>query len=122
MATYTNLTSLSGLQVGDVVNYTTDTAIDFAGYKVSISIYGKKVNSSNGGLTSFDFDTSSLTSASFIYTVSYGSALCYGSTADAYYRIAVGGNAGRGNSSGYGLGGGLTGGTGTSRTDSNFIM
>ena len=66
MATYTNLASLSGLQVGDVVNYTTDTVIDFAGYKVSISIYGKKVSSSNGGLTSFDFDTSNLTSASFI--------------------------------------------------------
>ena len=40
MATYNNLTSLEGLQVGDVINYTTNTTIDFKGYTVSVKLSG----------------------------------------------------------------------------------
>ena len=36
MATYNNLASLEGLQVGDVIQYTTNTTIDFKGYTVSV--------------------------------------------------------------------------------------
>ena len=61
MATYTNLASLSGLQVGDVVNYTTDTAIDFANINVQVELNGLK--KSRGGYTKFNFDSSKVTSS-----------------------------------------------------------
>ena len=91
MATYTNLTSLTGLQVGDVVNYTITTAFEAKGYKFKIELYGKK-NSKNGGLTKFTIDSSLLPSTILSYN-SRGD-LIYGDTTDVYYRIAVAGDSG----------------------------
>lgn len=118
MATYTNLTSLEGLKPGDIVNYTITTAFDAKGYKFKVELYGKKVNTSNGGLTKLTMDSSLLPSTILSYN-SRGD-LIYGNTTDVYYRIAVAGDAGK---SGYsitysggkgGNGGGNTGGNGSS--------
>ena len=93
MATYTNLTSLSGLQVGDVINYTTDTAIDFANINVQVELNGLKA--SKGGYTKFDFDSSKVTSSTnYYFSKSGGCSLCYGSSYDAYKRIGVAGDRG----------------------------
>ena len=90
MATYTNLASLSGLQVGDVVNYTTDTAIDFANINVQVELNGLKA--SRGGYTKFNFDSSKVTSSTnYYFSKSGGCSLCYGSSYDAYKRIGVAG-------------------------------
>lgn len=121
MATYTNLTSLAGLQVGDVVNYTVTTAFDTKGYKFKVELYGKKV-SSNGGKTVFIIDTSILPEKNLSFN-SRGD-LIYGNTTDLYYRIAVAGDAGSDGKSGTtirsgGVGGGNTGGNGRS-SSSNY--
>lgn len=111
MAEYTNLTSFEGLKVGDVVNYTSTIAFNSKGYKLKVQLYGKKVSSSNGGLTEFIIDTSLLPEK--ILSFNSRGDLIYGNTTDLYYRIAVAGDAG-GNSSSYngGVGGGNTGGDG----------
>lgn len=119
MANYNNLASLSGLQVGDVVDYNTQTTIDFKKYKVRIELDGIGPSSSKpGGLTQFDLDTKNLPSQTLTYTPLYGTSLCYGSSADKFYRIAVAGNAGYGNTSAAtsicGQGGGSTGQSGSS--------
>jgi len=120
MATYTNLTSLASLQVGDVVNYTSATNIDFGGKNVTIELYGIKRSSSNGGKTKFDFDTSKLSSKNYYFTPSNGGVcLCEGSSYNNYRRIAVAGDAGYGNNSSgtiKGCGGGLSGDSGYSRS------
>lgn len=114
MATYTNLTSLAGLQVGDVVNYTVTTAFEAKGYKFKVELYGKKVTA-NGGKTTLTMDSSLLPST----TLSYNSRgdLIYGNTTDLYYRIAVAGDAGKDgraptSTNSGGVGGGNTGGKG----------
>ena len=106
MATYNNLTSLEGLQVGDVINYTTNTTIDFKGYTVSV-----KLNSS--GLAKADINTKLFPSTVLTYSTDAGHCLCYGDTLDLYTRIMVAGDAG--DSAGGGLvgGGGSAGGTQT---------
>ena len=125
MSTYTNLSSLSGLQVGDVVQYSTDTVIDFAGYKVSIELYSYirsgSAGNSAGGKTSFDLDSSLISAPTFIYSSSGGYSLCYGSTYNAYKRIAVAGDAGESVGSVGGEGGGLTGGKGKSVTKTQIV-
>lgn len=95
MATYTNLTSLEGLQVGDVVNYTTTTAFDSKGYKFKIQLYGKKAGA-NGGRTVFTIDTNTLPEK--ILSFNSRGDLIYGNTTDVYYRIAVAGDSGTGGS------------------------
>lgn len=133
MANYTNLESLAGLQVGDVITYTGNNnskPIDFAKYKCNIVLYGRRAednysNGSNGGKAEFTFDTSKAPSQLFYFTIAGGVCLCYGSSYNLYYRIAVAGNAGE---YGYGysarrypggLGGGSIGGTGTNATYNN---
>ena len=119
MAEYTNLTSLEGLQVGDIVNYSSTTAFDSKGYKFKVELYGKKVTA-NGGKTVFTIDTNTLPEK----TLSFNSRgdLIYGNTTDVYYRIAVAGDAGSGGSAiiGYsdrgGAGGGNTGAKGGTHT------
>lgn len=112
MANYTNLSTLSGLKVGDVVTYTTETAIDFNKCKVRIELYGKSEHyhqnsggyaddSSSyayGGKTQFDIQSSN-DLKNFYYTPSYGSSLMFDKTQSAtsrtvYYRIGVAGDAG----------------------------
>lgn len=104
MAEYTNLTSLQGLSVGDIITYDTTTAIDFKGYKVKVELHGMNSykegtsaglpvsRSATGGLTTAIVDSSK--TASKIFTVVYGTNtrtgrcdLCYGNTSDLYYRI-----------------------------------
>ena len=120
MATYTNLTSLVGLQVGDVVNYSTTTAFDAKGYKFKVELYGKKVTA-NGGKTTFLIDTNILPEK----TLSFNSRgdLIYGDTTDIYYRIAVAGDAGVDGKTSTstrtgGVGGGSTGGAGQGSSSS----
>lgn len=109
MATYTNLASLEGLQVGDVVNYTITTAFDAKGYKFKAELYGKKRNVSNGGYTKFLIDTSILPAT--ILSFNSRGDLIYGNTTSVNYRIGVAGDAGSsyGSYNG-GLGGGSSGG------------
>lgn len=112
MASYTNLASLAGLKVGDVVTYNTAKTIDFKKYKVRIKLNGVTYGSTKGGLTQLDLETKNLSSQTFTYTPLYGASLCYGSSANLYYRIAVAGNSGSS-----GAGGGSTGGNGSNSTD-----
>ena len=115
MATYNNLTSLEGLQVGDTITYNTTTAIDFKGYKVKVELYGQARSYNDitrgGGKTNFNIKYSGI----FCFSTRGGCSLCYGNTYDAYYRIAVAGDAGNYGSFGWleyaGLGGGLIGGS-----------
>ena len=107
MATYNNLTSLEGLQVGDVINYTTDKTIDFKGYNVTV-----KLNSS--GLAKADINTSLFPSTILTYSTDAGHCLCYGDTFDVYKRIMVAGDAG--DSAGGGLIADISGSTGGSQT------
>lgn len=123
MATYTNLASLEGLQVGDVVNYTTTTAFDAKGYKFRVELYGKYV-SGKGGLTKFVIDTINLPAT--ILSFNSRGDLIYGTDAGLYYRIAVGGDGGGAGASGVlagggagGNGGGSTGSTGYTVGDSS---
>ena len=107
MATYNNLTSLEGLQVGDVITYNTTTAIDFKGYTVTV-----KLNSS--GLAKADINTSLFPSTVLTYSTDAGHCLCYGNTFDVYTRIMVAGDAGSWNYFSNGTsGGGLKGGSGS---------
>ena len=108
MATYNNLTSLEGLQVGDVINYTTNTTIDFKGYTVTV-----KLNSS--GLAKADINTSLFPSTVLTYSPKAGHCLCYGDTFDVYKRIMVAGDGGSGGSGG-GLVADVVGSTGGSQT------
>ena len=41
MADYQNLTSLSGLSIGDVVTYNQDMLIDFSNYIIRIELHGQ---------------------------------------------------------------------------------
>ena len=116
MATYKNLTSLEGLQVGDTVTYDTTTAIDFKGYKAKVELYGKNLGSKwgsacRGGYTVFNIDTSILSAKILSFNNDNSrNDLIYGNTNDLYYRIAVAGNAGEWVFTNYGgSGGGLTG-------------
>ena len=108
MATYNNLTSLEGLQVGDVVQYTTDKTIDFKGYTVTV-----KLNRS--GLAKADINTSLFPSTVLTYSTKAGGCLCYGDTFDVYTRIMVAGDAGTGGHGG-GLVADISGSTGGSQT------
>lgn len=105
MATYNNLTSLEGLQVGDVIQYTTNTTIDFKGYTVTVKLSGN----TRGGLATADINTSLFPSTVLTYSTNAGHCLCYGNTLDVYTRIMVAGDAGSGNFSNTGSGGGLKG-------------
>lgn len=119
MANYTDLTTLEGLQVGDVVTYTTnDTAINLAGCKVKLEVVG---NAATAG-----YSCGTLTSDKIIYFIAGNAAntRCSAfaklpSTEDGwlYTRFLVSGNRGEYGSSG-GKGGGLTAGTGSSVSDS----
>ena len=103
MATYNNLTSLEGLQVGDVITYDTNKTIDFKGYTVTVKLSG----GSNGGLATADINTSLFPSTVLTYSTNAGHCLCYGNTLDLYTRIMVAGDGG------YYAGGGLRGGGGS---------
>jgi len=100
MADYTNLTSLEGLQVGDIITYNTTTTIDFKGCKVKVELYGDKIGNGNGGYTSFIIDTILLPSQILTFNNSNATVggqrndLIYGNTDSLYYRIAVAGNGG----------------------------
>lgn len=123
MASYSNLTSLAGLQVGDVVTYSaTDAiAIDFKKYKVHIKLEGIGWRTgTRGGLTEFDIDTNLIPSQTLTFSAQGGTSLCYGSSYDAYYRIAVAGNTGYPSSGG--KGGGTTGGSGSSASNSGVTV
>ena len=100
MAEYTNLSTLSGLSVGDTITYNTDTSINLANATVTISMVGYRNQSSGGkgGWVSFDFDGNALQN-SLYYRAGQCSALCYMTTnfspyALEYYRIAVPGDTG----------------------------
>ena len=110
MATYNNLTSLEGLQVGDVVQYNTNTTIDFKGYTVSVKLSGN----TRGGLATADIDTSLFPSTVLTYSTNAGHCLCYGDKLDIYKRIMVAGDAG--DSAGGGLVADVVGKTGGSQT------
>ena len=110
MATYNNLTSLEGLQVGDVINYTTNTTIDFKGYTVTVKLSGN----TRGGLATADIDTSLFPSTVLTYSTDAGHCLCYGDTLDLYTRIMVAGDSGDYAGGGLVGGGGSAGGTQTS--------
>ena len=86
MATYNNLTSLEGLQVGDVINYTTNTTIDFKGYTVTV-----KLNRS--GLAEADIDSSKFPSKTVYCSDGGGWSICYGTEYNKYTRIMVAGAA-----------------------------
>ena len=107
MATYNNLTSLEGLQVGDVITYDTNTTIDFKGYTVTV-----KLNSS--GLAKADINTKLFPNTILTYSTDAGHCLCYGNTLDLYTRIMVAGDAGDRAGGGLVGGGGSAGGTQTS--------
>ena len=107
MATYNDLTSLEGLQVGDVITYNTNTTIDFKGYTVTV-----KLNRS--GLAKADINTSLFPSTVLTYSPKAGHCLCYGDTFDVYTRIMVAGDAGDRAGGGLVGGGGSAGGTQTS--------
>lgn len=122
---YTNLTTLEGLQVGDVITYDTTTTIDFKGCKVKVELYGASWSGSYGGLTVFLLDHSKLNGALLSFnknlsTLADGTYLrprndlIYGDSSSLYYRIAVAGSAGAPHGSSYigGKGGGLEGGRG----------
>lgn len=121
MANYNNLSTLSGLQVGDVVTYNTATTIDFKKYKVKVELYGV-ATTVNGGYTTFTLDPKSLSNQYFYWTSDYGSSLMYdnnqaSSSRTAYYRIGVAGDAGKtGTFYTPGAGGGSAGGDGGSST------
>ena len=108
MATYNDLTSLEGLQVGDVITYDTNTTIDFKGYTVTV-----KLNSS--GLAKADINTNLFPSTVLTYSTNAGHCLCYGNTLDVYTRIMVAGDGGSGGSGG-GLVADVVGSTGGSQT------
>lgn len=108
MATYNDLTSLDGLQVGDVIQYSKDTTIDFKGYTVTV-----KLNSS--GLAKADINTNLFPSTVLTYSTNAGHCLCYGNTLDVYTRIMVAGDGGSGGSGG-GLVADVVGSTGGSQT------
>lgn len=108
MASYTNLASLAGLQVGDVVTYTVAQSINLKKYKVKVELYGKTETltvsstswTSNGGYTTFTLDPKSLSNQYFYWTSDYGSSLMYdknqaATSRTAYYRIGVAGDAGK---------------------------
>lgn len=120
MASYTNLASLAGLQPGDIVTYDTATTIDLKKYDVVIRLQGIGYSTSiRGGQTEFHFISANLPSQTVTYTPLYGVSLCYGSSADKYYRIAVAGNSG-GPRSNSGKGGGTTGASGSSDSSSSL--
>ena len=134
MADYQNLTSLSGLLVGDVVTYNQDMLIDFSNYKVRIELHGKRgiyyrSTSSHqydedggiGGLTTFLFTPKNSGLTEYYFSGKGGVSLCASTEYNPYTRIAVAGDGGYGTYfySGYsarsygGKGGGETGGTST---------
>lgn len=130
MADYQNLTSLSGLSVGDVVTYNQDMLIDFSIYKVRIELHGQRgtrYNSTDityggiGGLTTFLFTPMSSGLTEYYFSGKGGVSLCASTEYNSYTRIAVAGDGGYGYyvNSGYmawsygGKGGGETGGTST---------
>ena len=121
MANYNNLSTLSGLKVGDVVTYTVAQSINLKKYKVKVELYGV-ATTANGGYTTFTLDPKSLSNQYFYWTSDYGSSLMYdknqaATSRTAYYRIGVAGDAGTiGTYFTPGAGGGSTGGNGGSST------
>lgn len=95
MADYYNLTTFHDLKKGDTITYTSSTKINFKGAKVSIKLYGNP-GQAEGGITSFTFDSSKdgNRGKTYYFSTSGGVSLCYGSSYDAYYRIACAGDGG----------------------------
>lgn len=120
MASYSNLTSLEGLQVGDIVTYTANTVVDTKGYKFKAELYGGGTNSyGTGGFTTAIVDTSQFPEKT-ISIINYLNSwsLSYGSFSDyatcLYYRFLVAGAGGAGRSAARtGDGGGESGTAGT---------
>ena len=120
MATYNNLTSLEGLQVGDVIQYGNmgqsslpRTSIDFKGYSVNIKLSGKSESptdsgGSRGGLAEANINTSLFPNKILTFEP-FGGTLCYGDSYNKYTRIMVAGDSGAGNSYYHSPGGGLEG-------------
>lgn len=129
MADYQNLTSLSGLSVGDVVTYNQDMLIDFSGCKVRIELHGQHgirheygstyvSDGGIGGLTTFIFTTKNAGLTEYYFSGKGGVCLCASTEYNTYRRIAVAGDGGYGNQTDQGTsyggnGGGETGGTST---------
>ena len=102
MATYNNLTSLEGLQVGDVVqygdsqHYATVKLIDLKGYTVHAKLSGGRFHSDGdvkGGLAEADIDSSKFPSKTVYYSDGGGWSICYGTEYNKYTRIMVAGSA-----------------------------
>lgn len=122
MAEYTNLTTLEGLQVGDVVTYTASSAgatsiwnVVTKGFKIKVDINGEY----QGGRTIADIDCNNINNLT-LYTYVRSAGLAYGNfssySALLYYRLLVAGGRGI---PGYswspysaGKGGGITGSNG----------
>ena len=105
MADYQNLTSLSGLSVGDVVTYNQDMLIDFSIYKVRIELHGQqgtKYDSTEvkyggrGGLTTFLFTPMRSGLTEYYFSGKGGVSLCASTEYNPYTRIAVAGDGGYG--------------------------
>ena len=103
MATYNNLTSLEGLQVGDVIQYgssqsdATVNLIDLKGYTVHVQLSGGRFypdEGVKGGLAEADIDSSKFPNKTVYYSKGGGYCLCYGTTSyNKYNRIMVAGDA-----------------------------
>ena len=147
MAEYTNLTTLEGLQVGDVVTYTatSETAsmiwkVVTKGYKIKVDINAARTKGPTGqitpgGLTIANIDCTSIENLT-LYTYVRSAGLAYGTYSTysnlLYYRLLVAGAPSTYSSTGYaadasyGKGGGVTGGnglgssTGGTQTDGGY--
>ena len=132
MADYQNLTSLSGLSVGDVITYNQDMLIDFSNYKVRIELHGQQgtqydstevTYGGKGGLTTFLFTPMRSGLTEYYFSGKGGVSLCASTEYNPYTRIAVAGDGGYGylyliaglvqTESYGGKGGGETGGSST---------
>ena len=132
MADYHNLTSLSGLSIGDVVTYNQDMLIDFSNYIVRIELHGQRgtqydstdvTYGGKGGLTTFLFTPIRSGLTEYYFSGKGGVSLCASTEYNRYTRIAVAGDGGYGyvyliaglvkTQSYGGKGGGETGGSST---------
>lgn len=105
MADYQNLTSLSGLSVGDVVTYNQDMLIDFSNYIVRIELHGQQGTQydstevkygGRGGLTTFLFTPIRSGLTEYYFSGKGGVSLCASTEYNSYTRIAVAGDGGYG--------------------------